>query len=84
MTIERPFIRILNFLARVLGVIWMLAGALFVFSAFVAQTNQLLFAGIGIFLLAAGTALLAAKAVTPADSIRVQRFVDRIKGRHAE
>lgn len=84
MTIERPFIRILNFLARILGVIWVLGGVLFLFSAFIAQTNRLLFAGIGAFLLVAGIALLAAKSVTPADSDKVRHFVDRIKARRVE
>jgi hypothetical protein len=83
-TIERPFIRGFNFLARMLGVIWVLGGVLFLLGAFIAQRYQLLFAGVGTFLLVAGIALLAAKSVTHADSDKVRHLIDRIKARRAE
>jgi len=51
------FLKPFRVLARIVGVVWILGGVVFLVSAFVAAEHRLLYAGIGVLLLIAGAAL---------------------------
>jgi uncharacterized membrane protein HdeD (DUF308 family) len=75
MRFERSFLAGFNFVARLLGVLWIIGGVFFLVSAFVLPENRVMDAMVGVLVLATGVAFLLAKRVTP-------ESLDRIRGNH--
>ncbi len=78
MNAQHVFLRVLNYLARVLGVFWMLGGVAFVISAFVVAEDRVLNFLIGAFLLLAGVAFVLVKPAKSDDVEKVRLFAKRI------
>ena len=73
--VKPTFLRIFTFLARLVGAVFVLVGALFVLSAFAATTLRLLYLLSAMFLIVCGLGLLLAKGPTVADSERWRQKV---------
>ncbi len=71
MVAERTYLKVINILARAVGVIWVLGGLVFLVSSFVIERDRVIYLVVSVFLLAAGTGLLL---VRPARQQDLARF----------
>ncbi len=78
MNAQHFFLKVLNYLARILGVFWMLGGIAFVISAFVSAEDRVLHFVIGAFVLLAGIGFVLAKPAKSDDVEKVRLFAKRI------
>ena len=79
MSNERAFLPAFNTVARIVGAFWILGGVVFLVSAFVVSTYQVVYAGVGSLLLIAGVGFLLVKPATQPYVDRAKRFVDKIR-----
>lgn len=78
MRFENRFLKAFTFLARLVGVIWILGSLIAFLSAFTSVEDRWLRIGVAFFLLFAGLGLLLAKRATSSDTETIRRFVDQV------
>jgi uncharacterized membrane protein HdeD (DUF308 family) len=77
MRFDRVFLTAFNLLARLFGVIAILAGIIFLVSAYAVKSNRFLDIVIGLFLIAMGGALLLTKSINAEQLTRMRRRMGR-------
>jgi uncharacterized membrane protein YccC len=77
MVFERAFLVGLNFLARLFGVICVIAGIFFLLSAYAVAENRVLDAVLGVCIVAMGVAFLMARLVRAEQLARIRRLMGR-------
>lgn len=70
MVVERTYLKVINILARAVGVIWVLGGLVFLVSSIEVERDRVIYLAVSLFLLAAGTGLLLARPVRQRDLTR--------------
>ncbi len=69
---EPNFSRVLNILARWVGVFWIAGGVVFLVSSFVSATDRVVYAVAGLFALAAGLGFVLVKPIRQRDFVRLK------------
>jgi hypothetical protein len=77
MKLDRHILMALNGLARLFGVLAILAGIVFLVSAYAVKGNRVLDIGIGFFLMAMGIAFLLTKSINAEQLTRMKRRMGR-------
>lgn len=78
MRFENRFLKVFTFLARLVGVLWILGSVVAFLNAFISVEDRWLRIGVAFFLLFAGLGLLLAKPATSSDTEKIRRFVDQV------
>jgi len=84
MTFYRTSIFLLNLLARLFGVLALLAGSSSLIAAYVIEADRWMYGVIGLLLIAIGVAVFMAKATEPNRNAPSRQIVDRTSGSLAE
>jgi hypothetical protein len=77
MKLDRVFLIVFNGVARLFGVLAILAGIIFLVSAYAIKANRFLDIAIGLFLMAVGIAFLLAKSINAEQLTRMRRRIGR-------
>jgi len=75
MKLDRVFLIVFNGLARLFGVLAILAGIIFLVSAYAIKANRFLDIEIGLFLITVGSAFLLAKSINEEQLTRMRRRI---------